>query len=66
MRSRASAFRVRSLRCDPVSSSAASALIRTDEIDKDFIVTAAPAYEPLAALRGQERFPHGRAIAAGS
>jgi hypothetical protein len=25
----------------------------------DFIVTAAPAYEPLAALRGQERFPKG-------
>jgi hypothetical protein len=25
----------------------------------DFIVTAAPVYEPLAALRGQERFPKG-------
>ena len=25
----------------------------------DFIVTAAPAYEPLAELRGQERFPKG-------
>jgi hypothetical protein len=25
----------------------------------DFIVTAAPAYEPLAELRGQERFPEG-------
>jgi hypothetical protein len=25
----------------------------------DVIVTAAPAYEPLAALRGQERFPKG-------
>jgi hypothetical protein len=32
---------------------------RTDEIDTDFIATAAPAYEPLAALSGQERFPHG-------
>jgi hypothetical protein len=27
--------------------------------DADIIVTAAPAYEPLAALRGQERFPKG-------
>jgi hypothetical protein len=27
-------------------------------IGADFIVTAAPVYEPLAALRGQERFPH--------
>jgi len=27
--------------------------------DADLIVTAAPAYEPLAALRGQERFPKG-------
>jgi hypothetical protein len=25
----------------------------------DIVVTAAPAYEPLAALRGQERFPRG-------
>ena len=25
----------------------------------DIIVTAAPAYEPLAALRGEERFPNG-------
>ena len=25
----------------------------------DFIVTAAPVYEPLAELRGQERFPKG-------
>ena len=29
------------------------------KIDADIIVTAAPAYEPLAALRGQERFPKG-------
>jgi hypothetical protein len=28
-------------------------------IDNDIIVTAAPAYEPLAALRGEERFPKG-------
>jgi hypothetical protein len=27
--------------------------------DTDIIVTAAPAYEPLAAFRGQERFPQG-------
>jgi len=27
--------------------------------DADIIVTAAPAYEPLAALKGQERFPKG-------
>jgi hypothetical protein len=27
--------------------------------DTDIIVTAAPAYEPLAALHGQERFPQG-------
>ena len=29
------------------------------EIGADLIVTAAPAYEPLAALRGAERFPKG-------
>jgi hypothetical protein len=29
------------------------------EIGADIIVTAAPAYEPLAALRGAERFPKG-------
>ncbi|MGA3262977.1 MAG: hypothetical protein ABSC47_02910, partial [Terracidiphilus sp.] len=29
------------------------------EIDADIIVTAAPVYRPLAALRGQERFPQG-------
>jgi hypothetical protein len=29
------------------------------EIGADIIVTAVPAYEPLAALRGQERFPQG-------
>jgi hypothetical protein len=29
------------------------------EIGADLIVTAAPAYEPLAALRGEERFPKG-------
>ena len=29
------------------------------KMDADIIVTAAPAYEPLAALRGQERFPKG-------
>ena len=28
-------------------------------VDADIIVTAAPAYEPLAALRGGERFPKG-------
>jgi hypothetical protein len=28
-------------------------------IGADIIVTAAPAYEPLAALRGRERFPKG-------
>ncbi len=28
-------------------------------IDTDIIVTAAPVYEPLAALRGRERFPKG-------
>jgi hypothetical protein len=27
--------------------------------DADIVVTAAPAYEPLAALKGQERFPQG-------
>jgi len=29
------------------------------EIGADIIVTAAPAYQPLAALRGDERFPKG-------
>jgi hypothetical protein len=29
------------------------------EVPPDFIVTAAPAYVPLAELRGQERFPKG-------
>jgi hypothetical protein len=29
------------------------------EVPPDFIVTAAPAYVPLAELRGQERFPEG-------
>jgi hypothetical protein len=28
-------------------------------LSADFIVTSAPAYEPLAELRGQERFPKG-------
>jgi hypothetical protein len=28
-------------------------------VSADFIVTAAPAYQPLAELRGQERFPRG-------
>jgi hypothetical protein len=32
---------------------------RADEVGSDFIVTAAPVYEPLAALHGQERFPKG-------
>ena len=32
---------------------------RAADVGSDFIVTAAPVYEPLAALRGQERFPHG-------
>lgn len=31
----------------------------SQEVARDFIVTAAPLYEPLAALRGQERFPKG-------
>jgi hypothetical protein len=30
-----------------------------DKPDVDVIVTVAPAYRPLAALRGQERFPQG-------
>jgi hypothetical protein len=30
-----------------------------NKISADFIVTAAPAYEPLAALRSAERFPRG-------
>ncbi len=29
------------------------------EVSPDFIVTSAPAYVPLAELRGQERFPEG-------
>ena len=28
-------------------------------VGADILVTAAPSYDPLAALRGQERFPHG-------
>ncbi|MGA2169060.1 MAG: hypothetical protein ABSG62_12685 [Terracidiphilus sp.] len=35
------------------------AQISAMKIDTDLIVTAAPAYEPLAALRGGERFPKG-------
>ncbi len=31
----------------------------SQKIDADVIVTAAPAYEPLAALKGGERFPKG-------
>jgi hypothetical protein len=31
----------------------------SQKIGADVIVTAAPAYEPLAALRGEERFPKG-------
>jgi Hydrazine synthase alpha subunit middle domain len=31
----------------------------TKILDQDIIVTAAPAYDPLAALRGDERFPEG-------
>lgn len=31
----------------------------TQKIDADVIVTAAPVYQPLAALRGGERFPKG-------
>lgn len=30
---------------------------RSTRFDSDFIVTATPVYEPLAALRGKERFP---------
>ncbi|HTB98655.1 MAG TPA: hypothetical protein VK716_16705 [Terracidiphilus sp.] len=33
--------------------------IASQSVPQDFIVTAAPAYEPLAALRGRERFPRG-------
>jgi hypothetical protein len=32
---------------------------RSAKIDAEIIVTAAPVYEPLAALRGKERFPKG-------
>jgi hypothetical protein len=32
---------------------------RETKLDTDLIVTAAPVYEPLAALRGKERFPQG-------
>jgi hypothetical protein len=32
---------------------------RGAQLDTDFIVTAAPVYEPLAALSGKERFPQG-------
>ncbi len=32
-------------------------------IGSDLVVTAAPVYDPLAALRGQERFPKGAQIA---
>ncbi len=32
---------------------------RGTKVDTDFIVTAAPVYDPLAALRGKERFPQG-------
>jgi hypothetical protein len=32
---------------------------RSQSIGEDVIVTAAPAYDPLAALRGGERFPKG-------
>ena len=35
------------------------ALNSSQTIDADVILTAAPAYEPLAALRGGERFPKG-------
>ena len=31
----------------------------SQNVGLDVIVTAAPAYEPLAALRGGERFPQG-------
>ncbi len=30
----------------------------------DILVTAAPVYEPLAALRGEERFPKGAQLLA--
>jgi hypothetical protein len=32
---------------------------RGAKFDTDFILTAAPVYEPLAALRGKDRFPQG-------
>ncbi len=38
--------------CGPVSAAAQTPF-------SDIVVTAAPVYEPLAALRGQERFPKG-------
>ena len=31
----------------------------TKTLDEDIVVTAAPVYEPLAVLRGEERFPQG-------
>jgi hypothetical protein len=36
-----------------------AAQISGPAIESDIIVTAAPVYEPLAALKGQERFPKG-------
>jgi hypothetical protein len=33
--------------------------VPSQKIGTDLIVTAAPVYEPLAALRGEERFPQG-------
>jgi hypothetical protein len=42
----------------PMCSSAAAQSLST-KIGADLIVTAAPAFEPLAALRGGERFPKG-------
>jgi hypothetical protein len=35
---------------------------RAGPLGMDYIVTAAPAYEPLAALHGQERFPKGAQV----
>jgi len=48
----------------PFCSSAPNTVQNTSQktnpaIDSDIIVTAAPAYLPLAALRGEERFPKG-------
>ncbi len=42
-----------------LTSTCESTPISSQSVPQDFVVTAAPAYEPLAALHGQERFPRG-------